>query len=184
LQIRPPKPPKRGKQLGSSSEVHGFRGQSRHRLLVVRFSANKATEFLDELTVGPPVGGTDPHVDAAVQPIPAQVVWSNWTGVDLNRQHVTSSPRDDLQLRHESRHNVIADKVGQAFFKVQRFSYTAHVARTVLDTDKYGPPGGVGECDDGPEHSVWRRQVALELEGLALRAFEQIEKVHELGSIL
>jgi hypothetical protein len=40
--------------------------------------------------------------------------------VDLNRHHVASAPRDDLQIRHESRHNVIAYEVGETFFEIVR----------------------------------------------------------------
>src|SRR6266851_1104493 len=54
LQIGPPKPANRCKQLGSSSEVEGFRVQSWHRLLVIRLAASKAAQFVDQVTVGPP----------------------------------------------------------------------------------------------------------------------------------
>ena len=82
---------------------------------------------------------------AVVQPGLAYVMRSDRAGVDLNGQNVVPTPGDDLQLRYQSRHDVIADEVRQAFFKVQRFRHTSHVARTVLDADEHRASRGIGE---------------------------------------
>ena len=113
LQIGPPKTSNWCERLGSGSEVQRFRVQSRHRLLVIRFSASKAAQLVDQFTVGPPIGGADADVDASVQTLPPYVVRTNRAGIHLNGQNMASAPGDDLQLRHQPRHNVIADEVGQ-----------------------------------------------------------------------
>jgi hypothetical protein len=69
LQIGPPKTANRCERLGSRSEVQCFRVQSWHRLLVVCLPASKAAQFVDQLTIGQPVGRADPDVHAAVQPL-------------------------------------------------------------------------------------------------------------------
>jgi hypothetical protein len=79
---------------------------------------------------------------------------------------------------------VITDEVSQALFDIEGLLHATDVARAILDPDEHCPARGIGECDETPEHSVRRRHVALEFEGLPLRSFEQVEQVHELGSIL
>src|SRR4029453_14742394 len=97
---------------------------------------------------------------------------------------MASAPRDDLQLRHQPRHNVIADEVRQTLFEIEWLLDTADVSGTVFDPDKHRPSCRVGECDEAAEHSVGGGQVTLEFERLPLRTFEQVEQVHVLRSIL
>ena len=51
--------------------------------------------------------------------------------------------------------------------------------RPVFDTDDDRPPGGVGEGCDGAQEPGRRRQIALELNGLALWLGEQGEEIHD-----
>ena len=97
---------------------------------------------------------------------------------------MASPPGDDLQLRHQPRHDVIADEVGQTLFEIEWLLDTADMSRPVFDPDKHRPSRGIGEGDDAPEHSVVGGQIPLELKRLPLCTFEQVEKVHELRSML
>jgi hypothetical protein len=69
-------------RLGSGSEVQSFRVEPWHRLFVEGLAPCEPAEFLDQLPVGPPVGGADPHVDAAVEPLALQVVRAARARVD------------------------------------------------------------------------------------------------------
>ena len=60
--------------------------------------------------VGPPIGRPHPDVDVSVRTLPPYVVRPNRAGVHLDGQNMASAPRDDLQLGHQPRHNVIADQ--------------------------------------------------------------------------
>ena len=83
----------RREQLGSSSEIQGLRVESRHRLLVEGFAPPEAAELLDQLAVGPAVGGANPHVHAAVHPLALEVMRAARAWVDLHRQQVGAPPR-------------------------------------------------------------------------------------------
>jgi alkanesulfonate monooxygenase SsuD/methylene tetrahydromethanopterin reductase-like flavin-dependent oxidoreductase (luciferase family) len=71
---------------------------------------------------------------------------------------------------------VIADEVREALFEVQGCGHAANVAGPVLDADKERAARGVGEGNDGLDHPVGSGEIALELQRLALRAFEQLEQ--------
>jgi hypothetical protein len=79
---------------------------------------------------------------------------------------------------------VIADEVGQTLFEIEWLLDTADMSRSVFDPDKHRPSRGIGKGDEAAEHSVGGGQVTLELEGLPLWTFEQVEQVHVLRSIL
>ena len=61
----------------------------------------------------------------------------------------------------------------------QRVGDAEHVARAVLDTDQDRSTGGVRERDDRSHQAGRRREVALELEGLAFVAAEEGGDVHQ-----
>jgi hypothetical protein len=102
----------------------------------------------------------------------------------LHGQHLRATPRQDLELRHESGDDVVADQVGEALLQIEGIAHAAHVSALVLDADKQRSARGIGEGDDRLERAVRGGEVALELEGLALRALEQLDEVHALGSVL
>jgi hypothetical protein len=79
---------------------------------------------------------------------------------------------------------VIADEVGQTLFEIEWLLDTADMPRSVFDPDKHRPSRRIGKCDEAAEHSVGGGQITLELERFPLCTFEQVEKVHELRSIL
>ena len=66
----------RGKRLGSSSEVDGFRVERRQRSFIVRLASGKTETHLgNQRGVGlTTVGRADPHVGAALQPVSRQIV--------------------------------------------------------------------------------------------------------------
>ena len=68
--------------------------------------------------------------------------------------------------------------------QIEGIAHAAHVPALVLDADKQRSARGVGEGDDRLERAVRGGEVALELEDLALRALEQLDEVHALGSSL
>jgi hypothetical protein len=58
--------------------------------------------------------------------------------------------------------------------------HTAHVTCPILDAHQHGSASRIGEGHEASQHALGRREVALELEGLSLGPFEELEQVHEL----
>jgi hypothetical protein len=104
--------------------------------------------------------------------------------MNLDGEHVTATPRDDVELWNKPRKNMVADEIRQALFEVERIAHAADVPGAILDPDDHGPSRRVREGHDASQHAVGGRQIALELKSLPLRSFENVEQVHELRSIL
>jgi hypothetical protein len=83
------------------------------------------------------------------------------------------APGKDLDLRHESRRDLVADEVGQSLPNVERIENATDVAGTILDSDQKNAARGVREGDDGLQNSVSAAETTLELKSLSFRAFEQ-----------
>src|SRR2546426_6190912 len=147
-------------------------------------SPPEAAELLDQLGVCPPVGRAHPHVDAAGEPVPLEVVRAPRARVDLDRQHLRTTPGQDLDFRHEPRNDQVADQVRQALLQIERLSYTADVPLSVLHTQGQYPAGRVGKGNDRLQRALRRGELALKLEGLALGALEDLDEVHGLRSLL
>lgn len=79
---------------------------------------------------------------------------------------------------------MVADQVGQALLQIKGLAHAAHVPALVLDADKQRSARSVDEGDDRLERAHRGGEVALEREGLALRALEQFDEVHALGILL
>lgn len=167
----------RRKRLGSSSEVQRFRVEIRHRLLIIGFAASEAPQFLDQLPVGAAIGRTDSHIDA-VQPGTLEMMRASCARIHLHGHDMSAAPRQNLQFRDKTRQNVVAHHAGQAFLHIQRRTHTNHVAGTVFHTNQDDDASRVRKRHNGAQHSIRRRQVALELKCLAFRALQEIKEVH------
>ena len=104
--------------------------------------------------------------------------------VHLHRQHLSATPRKDLELWEDSRDDVVANQARQALLHLERIAHAAHVPALVLDADKQHSARGVGKGDDCLERTLRGGEIALELEGLAFRTLEQLDEIHALGSLL
>jgi hypothetical protein len=127
-------------RLGSRSEVQRFRVEARHRLLIVGFTAAESPEFLDELAVGPAVGRPHSNVNTGLHAIPPEIMRAAGAGVDLHSDDLSAAPRQDLDLRHEPRGNLIADEVGEPLLHVERINDAADVGRSVFHPTSRVPP--------------------------------------------
>ena len=103
--------PVRGKQLGSSSEVNGFRVQVRDSLLVKRVHPVPAFQLLNLKCVGFTIRGANAYEDAIVWSQPLQIMGACVAGVYLDRQNIQVPPRHHFDLRYEAWPYRIGDKV-------------------------------------------------------------------------
>jgi hypothetical protein len=87
-------------------------------------------------------------------------------------------PRENLDVGHEARGYRVGEEVRDAFLHRARIRYAANLTGLVFDSDDHHPARRVGERDNGSQHRIRRREVALELEGLPLGAAEQLNDVH------
>jgi len=74
---------------------------------------------------------------------------------------------------------VIADQVGQALLQVERLGDISDMAALVLHADEERSARRVREGDDCLQGPVGAGDVALEFQGLAFGAFEQVGEVHD-----
>src|SRR5262245_61052261 len=58
------------------------------------------------------------------------------TGMNVNRQQLGAAPREDLDLRHETRGDTVTDEVGQALLDFQRVNDAADAATSILDANE------------------------------------------------
>jgi hypothetical protein len=98
----------------------------------------------------------------------------------LHGQDVSAAPRQDLQLGHQPRNDVVANQIGQALFQVQWVAHTAHVSRSILDADEQRAARRVGERNQGLQRALRGGEVALEFQRLALCTLEEVEEIHML----
>ena len=71
------------------------------------------------------------------------------TRIDLDSQDMGLPPSDDLDGRDEFGGDVVGDEVRQTFLFLQDVRDALDSFRTVLNSDKQGASGRIGEGDDG-----------------------------------
>jgi hypothetical protein len=106
------------------------------------------------------------------------VVWPAWAWVDVHRHNGGTAPRENLDLRHQARSDRVADQVRESLLQIKRIADAANVASPVFHADQQCPAGGIGEGDDRLQDAVRRRELSLELEGLAFGPFEDLDELH------
>ena len=119
--------PVRYKELGSSSEVDGFRLQVRYGLLVERGSPVQAFQLFDLKRLRLSIGRAHPDEDADFGSQPFQVVWAGVARVDLHSQHVQIPPGNDLDIRNEAWADRIGDKVCEFLFRCKHVGHAEDV---------------------------------------------------------
>jgi len=144
----------RRQRLGSSSEVQDFRVETGHRPFVKGLAAGEPSELFDELTVGAPVGGADPDIDAVIQPLALQEVRAGGARIHLGGDDMGPAPRHDLEIRHDARDNVVADQAGETLLQVEWVGHAPHMSAPILYAQEQRPPGGVGEGHDRLQGAV------------------------------
>ena len=144
----------RGEELGSGSEVEGFRVEFGHGLLVEGFTARETPQLLDHLAVGAAVGRTHPHVHARLRPFTLEVVRAARARVHLHGQQVRAAPGHDVQLRRQARSDAVADHARQPLFEIERGLDAAHVPGGVLNPDQERTTGGIGKRHQGSQRAV------------------------------
>lgn len=178
VQVLLPQPPDPCKELGSRSEVDRFRVEAWHRAFVERLPTREALHLGDERIIGPPVRRAHPHVRPRLRASPGDMVWTRRAGMDLDCDHVGLAPGKDLEIRQQTRGDGVGDQAGDPLFQGERVRNPAHVPSAVLYPNENNAAGSIGKGDNRAQQSLRRRQVALELEGLALGAAQCVEEVH------
>ena len=87
--------------------------------------------------------------------------------MDLDRHHVGLAIGQNLEIRQQARRDGVRDQTGDPLFQGERVGNTAYLPSPILYPDENNAAGRVGKGDDRAQQSLGRRQVALELEGLA-----------------
>ncbi len=85
---------------------------------------------------------------------------------------------DDVDGGDEFWGDVVRDKVRQAFLFLQDVGNALDSPRAVLNTDKKGASGGIGERDDRLERALGRSEITLELQRFAFRPAEEGDQIH------
>ena len=167
-----------GKELGSDSEVEGFRVEPRHRAFIEGLAAGEALHFRNELRIGLPIGGAHANVSTALESRPRNVVRPGGARVDLDRQQLLVPVAHYLQVRQQPRPDRVADQIRRAFFQIQRLGDAADVPGSVLDSDEYGAARRISERHDRAQEPLGRGKVPFELQGLALGFAQCLGEVH------
>ncbi len=125
---------------------------------------------------GPAIGRAHSDVRPTVTAGPGEVVRAGGTRKYLNCHDVGRPVSENFEVRQQAWCDGVADQVGEPLLEGHRIRDSANVPSPVLDTDENGTAGRVRERYDGPQQPLRRRDVALELEGLAFRASERVEE--------
>ena len=99
--------------------------------------------------------------------------------MDLDRHHMGLAIRQNLEIRQQARGDAVRDQAGDPLFQGERVGNPTYVPSPILDSDEDNAARGVGEGDHSSQQSLGRRQVALELEGLAFGVAQCVEEVHD-----
>jgi len=164
------------KELGSSSEVDGFRVQFRYQLLVQGRHLAETSHFLDQNGIGAPVRRAYAKENALFRSEAVEMVRTVGTRIDLHSQNVGLPPGDDLDGRDEFGGGVVSDEVRQTLLFFQDVRDALDSPRAILDSNKKSASGGVRERDDGLQRALGGRKVPLEFERLAFRPAKEATK--------
>ena len=178
LEIAPRQLPHGGEELGSNSEVEGFRVECRHRAFVEGTASGETLHFGNELRIGLPVGGGNADVGTSLESGTRDEVRPGRARVHPNRQQVHVSVAHNLQVRQQPRPDRVADQIRRALFQIQRRGHAADMPGPVLHTDEDGAARRIGERHDGAQEPGGRGKVPLELQGLALGCAQYLGEVH------
>ena len=119
--------PIRCKELGSSSEVNGFRLQVRDGLLVKRVHPVPPLQLFDLQCLSPSIGRAHADENSGIGSQPFQVVRARVAGVDLNGQHIEIPPRHHVGIRNEARADRVGDEVCEFLFRCKHVGHAADV---------------------------------------------------------
>lgn len=135
-QIRPTQRAPVRETLRSSCEVDRFGVQLGNGLLVEGFRAGAAPQFRDQRRIGRPIGRAEAHVGASRRTIGAQVMGPKRAGMHRDRDYLSFPPRDDLDLRQETRFYGIGHQAGESLLEIERSFDAGHSARAILHADQ------------------------------------------------
>lgn len=93
-------------------------------------------------------------------------------GIDLCSDDVPIAPGQHFDVRQHLRGYRVGHDVGEAFLGCQHVLHATHESALVLHADEQHAPCRVGEGHHRAHDAAWRREVALELQGLALGTLE------------
>ena len=140
--------PHGSKELGSDSEVEGFRVECRHRAFVEGPASGETLHFGDKLRIGLPVGGANADVGAGLESGTRDEVRPGCARVHPNRQQLHVSVAHNLQVRQQPRPDRVADQIRRALFQIQRLGHATDMPGPILHTDEYGAARRIGERHD------------------------------------
>ena len=169
---------RRGERLGSNSEVDRFRVERGERSCIERLASGITAHLGNQCRVGQPVGGSDPRVGAALQPVARQIVRTRGAREHFYRYHLGVAVAQQFHVRKEPWLDRVADQVDHALLQVERVAYSADVPGAVLDADQNDTAGGIGKRDDGAKKPGRRGEIPLELQVLALGLAQDLGEFH------
>ena len=78
------------------------------------------------------------------------------TRENLGHEHMRLAPRNDLDVRNQTRLDAVRDEIGESLLSGQRIGHAANGTGVVLDADDQRASRRVGESDDGAQDRIGR----------------------------